>query len=343
MARDWHSPEELQRDAAIFLKLIHVLAGLYYWEFVTSLGFEWKFISGKKKFHWPMIFYFGARYCMLASLTGLYVHHRTWCLSLKLTCANGLPSPPHSKINCRALYTWSGITGQSTAGFVSLILGVRTLVIWQMRWWVVVPFVAASLAQWAVVLRGGVFTGSWVDGSGCVFAASDLKAQIVTVVYSMAFDFCIIAMATFKLTYGRQRRSKATNILFKDGLIYYIFAFLGNVPAVVMMSLNLNPIFNVMLNVPAAVVFTTAACRAVRHLANFQSTKPDVYTPSAPSSQGSQSRSGGGLVRPPAKGPIDFNYSQNSQQGVRVQMDTYQLTDVESTTDNKTTQILDVK
>ena len=24
------------------------------WEFVTSLNFEWKFITGKKKFHWPM-------------------------------------------------------------------------------------------------------------------------------------------------------------------------------------------------------------------------------------------------------------------------------------------------
>ena len=27
----------------------------YSWEFVTSLDFEWDFISGKKKFRWPAV------------------------------------------------------------------------------------------------------------------------------------------------------------------------------------------------------------------------------------------------------------------------------------------------
>lgn len=30
---------------------------LYSWEFVTSLDFEWDFISGKKKFRWPAVSY----------------------------------------------------------------------------------------------------------------------------------------------------------------------------------------------------------------------------------------------------------------------------------------------
>jgi hypothetical protein len=54
-----------------FGKFMHVLLGLYMyaylafsaspihparsWEWFTSLGFDWDFISGKKKFRWPMV------------------------------------------------------------------------------------------------------------------------------------------------------------------------------------------------------------------------------------------------------------------------------------------------
>lgn len=31
------------------------------WEFVLSLDFDWQFISGKKKFRWPLVRFVGTR------------------------------------------------------------------------------------------------------------------------------------------------------------------------------------------------------------------------------------------------------------------------------------------
>ena len=71
---------------------------------------------------------------------------------------------------------------------------------------------------------GGIFTGHWEPGTGCVFAPAHRQAQLATFIYSLAFDFLITALATYRLTWGLVRGSKAANILFKDGLIYYFLA-----------------------------------------------------------------------------------------------------------------------
>ncbi|KAJ3482673.1 hypothetical protein NLI96_g6823 [Meripilus lineatus] len=52
---NWNDPVELQLESVAFLKLMHVLAGVYFWEVAASMGFDWLFISGKKRFQWPML------------------------------------------------------------------------------------------------------------------------------------------------------------------------------------------------------------------------------------------------------------------------------------------------
>ncbi|KAL1746037.1 hypothetical protein HDZ31DRAFT_62597 [Schizophyllum fasciatum] len=45
---DWESPEELARDSVVYANLMHVVLGLYAWEFFTSLDFDWQFITGSR-------------------------------------------------------------------------------------------------------------------------------------------------------------------------------------------------------------------------------------------------------------------------------------------------------
>jgi hypothetical protein len=40
---------------------VHVLLGIYVYEWFITLPFDWDFISGKKHFRWPMSFYFANR------------------------------------------------------------------------------------------------------------------------------------------------------------------------------------------------------------------------------------------------------------------------------------------
>ncbi|PCH35327.1 hypothetical protein WOLCODRAFT_19913 [Wolfiporia cocos MD-104 SS10] len=82
---NWSSSTELVADADAFTKLMHCLAGVYFWEFFTSLDFEWKVITGKKKFQWPL---------RLRSVAppGLYTPrctlpiHRSYCPRPRIAC-----------------------------------------------------------------------------------------------------------------------------------------------------------------------------------------------------------------------------------------------------------------
>ncbi|KAJ3489933.1 hypothetical protein NLI96_g1796 [Meripilus lineatus] len=108
---DWDSPQEEAINRLSFVKLIHAMAGVYLWEFVTSLHFEWSFISGKKKFTWPMIFYFSGRYCALC------------CIVTVLVALDSV-----SEVNCQALYTAVAVFTQLTIGFASINLALRAYV-----------------------------------------------------------------------------------------------------------------------------------------------------------------------------------------------------------------------
>ena len=70
---DWKSQTELAKDSIIFVRFMHVLLGAYAcvlsfafifllsnlhahrYEWLISLDFEWDFITGKKRFRWPMV------------------------------------------------------------------------------------------------------------------------------------------------------------------------------------------------------------------------------------------------------------------------------------------------
>ncbi|KAG6856947.1 hypothetical protein H0H87_011933 [Tephrocybe sp. NHM501043] len=48
---DWKSPVELQKEADIFANTDW--RGSYEW--FISLDFDWQFVSGKKRFRWPLV------------------------------------------------------------------------------------------------------------------------------------------------------------------------------------------------------------------------------------------------------------------------------------------------
>lgn len=101
-----------------------------------------------------------------------------------------------------------------------------------------------------------------------------------TFIYSMCFDLIILLLSMYKLVIGvKGGRSQLMTLLFKDGLVYFIiayvpfprctrcmcadncdvFRFLSNLLATVFIMLNLNAIMSVIFNVPAAIFSTVSA------------------------------------------------------------------------------------
>jgi hypothetical protein len=272
---DWKSPVEVARDGLVFMKFMHVLLGLYIWEWFITFPFDMQYLTGKKRFRWPLIFYFLNRYCLLFALIGI-------AIALNVT----------SEINCQRLYTFNQTMGNAAIGFASVNLSLRTMAVWGQRWYIVVPLVCISLGQWSLLLHGILLNAEWMEGT-CVITKTDNNILAATFIYTMSFDFVVLLLTAFKLVFPAsggspalfsQSRSRLVSLIFQDGLIFFIIAFLSNLIATTFILLNLNPVMSVIVNVPAAIASTIVACRVVRRLANFTSQGAEVF---ATTTQGS--------------------------------------------------------
>lgn len=89
----------------------------------------------------------------------------------------------------------------------------------------------------------------------------------------MAFDFTVLCLTGWKLAFPANGRSKLIKLIFGDGLIYFVIAyvrcvlrlrlfnrdyyrFLANLMATIFMLINLNAVLSIIANVPAAIAST---------------------------------------------------------------------------------------
>ncbi|KAF8068974.1 hypothetical protein FPV67DRAFT_1448810 [Lyophyllum atratum] len=306
---DWKSPVELQKDAGVFIKFMHALLGLYAYEWFLSLDFDFDFISGKRRFRWPMAFYFAGRYLLLFAMVGI-------AIALDTT----------TEINCQVLYTFNQIAGNAAVGLASINLSIRTMAVWSQNRYIIGFLVLVILGHWALILQGVLLTATWVDPVGCVITSTNNKILAATFVYSMCFDLVVLVLNAWKLSGINSKNqgfgtSRIAKMIFEDGLIFFIIAFLANLLATVFMVLDLNQIMSVIFNVPAAVASTIVASRVVRRLTNFQNRGPEVYGPSSSQSKSGQNiafRTGQPSV---TRGVSTFKHLPKT--GVHVQMETF--------------------
>lgn len=294
------SPAVIGQHAQIFMRFMHALLGLYLWEWAISLDFDWLFISGKRKFRWPLIFYFANRYLLLGAMVGIAI---------------ALDS--YTEIDCQSIYTFNQLSGQAAVGLASINLSLRTIAVWGNNKVVIGGLVLLILGHWSLILQGVLLKAQWDPVQAtCMITETNNTILAATFIYSMVFDLIVLLLNVWKLGFARtgaagvsmKSGSNLAHLIFKDGLIYFFIAFLGNVIATVFMVLNLNPIMSVIFNVPSAIASTIVATRVVRRLTNFGTNGPEVYSNNPGSAMRSHSK---------------VQKTSRVTSGVHVQMDTF--------------------
>jgi hypothetical protein len=208
-----------------------------------------------------MIFYFLNRYCLLFALIGI-------AIALNVS----------TEINCQGLYTFNQCFGNGAIGLASINLSLRTIAVWNQRWYIWVPLVGIILGHWSLLLHGVLLKAAWIpEQGGCVITDTDNHLLATTFIYGMVFDFVVLCLTAYKLLFPAGGKSRLVSLIFNDGLIYFVIAFLSNLLATIFMLLNLNPVMSIISNVPAAIASTIVACRAVRRLANYGTTGAEMF------------------------------------------------------------------
>ncbi|KAK1234103.1 hypothetical protein PQX77_002699, partial [Marasmius sp. AFHP31] len=232
MGTDWNSPEKLLAVDATFDKCLYVLLGIYLWEWAITLDFDWHFISGRKKFRWPMIFYFYARY---AALT----------LFICIFAARNIDHP----IDCDSLFTLILILGTTAFGVASLNLAIRTIAVWGNNRLVVIGLSILLAGQLAATMRSipNTVGGRYIEANGCVIVSAEPDIFATLYIVTMLVDLVILSLTAYK-TYTEYRNiyyGGLIKLIFRDGLTYFVVVFLSNLFAMIFSLRNLNPIMAV--------------------------------------------------------------------------------------------------
>jgi len=264
MPVDWNDPKEIAREADVFQKLIFCLFGLYIWELFTTCDFEWSLITKRRRLRWPLTFFFLCRYCILFAFIGLIISFSV-----------------ESEINCPSLYTFNSWVGNMAILTATTCLMLRGIALWERKLVVVIPFGILWLAHWALLYRGMFIVHAvWEPAAKtCVVSSTNPVLLKINIFYTMSFDFIILCTTAVALL-RHNTRTGLWQLLFQDGLVYFIVSSTSNAVPAVLNSLNLNPIMNVIATVPAAAISAIAACRAVMRLIEFNSTEVFVHSTS---------------------------------------------------------------
>jgi len=254
---DWNSPQVMAKTGLVFTQMMFTFLGVYLWELFTTCDFEWSLIKGRRKFTWPLIFFFLTRYCILWALIGLII---TFTLE--------------TPVNCQALYIFNSLTGNLAILAASTSLMIRTIALWERKKYVMFPLICLALVHWGILWRGMfIIDAAWdPTAKACVVVKLDSKFLQATFFCTMAVDFTILVLTTvalYRFSYSGVR-SDLWNLLFRDGLVYWLVTFSFNAVPAVLNVLQLNNAMNVIATVPAATVASIAACRLVIRLQDFR-------------------------------------------------------------------------
>jgi hypothetical protein len=162
---------------------MHAIIGLYLWEFVTSLDFEWDLITRRKSFKWPLVRpphrsrfrnitdVFRNRCSTLLAATASWepsseckricdeavVSPLTFCIVLRVSILHRMCSMfsacqcphlyPRPTVNCQALYSYNQFMGDAAVGFASINLALRVIAIYKQDKRVIAVLVLAILGQ----------------------------------------------------------------------------------------------------------------------------------------------------------------------------------------------------
>jgi hypothetical protein len=268
---NWQDPSVITKCAVIFGNLGHVCAGAYVLDIcVAFLDYDWAIITRKRPWRHTMILYFLCKYTMFFAIIGMLI-------ALNTT----------TKIDCQALYTFNQFFGSSAIGTASTLLMFRTIAIWNKNWFVMIPLILISLGHWSILMYSvtSVHSAFVPELKTCVVLSTGNQhknlALNLVYLYTMFVDLTVLVISTIGLllTPGR---SSLWKLLFKDGIIFFITAFIANALAATVLLLDLNPAMNLMFSIPAACLTAGAAARSYIRLSNWSNQEVYVHGSSNP-------------------------------------------------------------
>ncbi|KAI0256391.1 hypothetical protein BJV78DRAFT_463342 [Lactifluus subvellereus] len=273
---DWHDYSRVIADYIALVKLVHVLGGLYIWEFVIYLDYDYSVFTRKRKLTWAFPLYLGCRLCPLVVITMQF-----------------LGSSGPSKINCQAVIDIGFVFGYLTLLFASALIILRISALWQCNKVVIAIASAAWIAEMISYIYSTIIFRGYDAGGACtIHHAEDTKISTVTTFVTDLILLVLMLIGVLRWN-GEHQRDGIWWLLYMQGLGWVLAFTLAEMPPMVFVILNLNEPMNVMFLTPGLIITSLCASHMHRGLSDHGTTDE-----SALAAVGSGERSGETRSRP---------------------------------------------
>ncbi|KAH9999664.1 hypothetical protein BJV74DRAFT_166064 [Russula compacta] len=248
---NWQDINVQLADALILIKLVHVVAGVYLWEFVLNLHYDYAIIMGKRKFVRTQLLYMGCRWSTLSAIIVQLVGLDT--------------SQP---INCRIWLMMNYFFGYLAVLFASSLIILRICALWEKKIIVVVIACSCWLASaasytYSVATFGGHRVGTFCEVDHSLHNRISVFCTFISDLVLLVFMF--IGVLRWK---GARDGGGLWWLLYTQGLAWVVTFTLAEVPPVVFIILNLNYAMNRMFLIPAMTIMSIGASRIYIGLVN---------------------------------------------------------------------------
>jgi len=241
------------------VKVVHLFCGVYIWEFISTLGFEWEVFTGRRPWKWSFVVYLLAR-----SLTMISV------------ILNLVGSSVTSKYHCNAWWRCVLATSWFSEAIASFLLALRGVAIWGRD----SVITSVTLFIWSASIAGAFWSTTkshavWVpEDNACVISSTDSFRWSLLVNIIVDLTLLCIMFA------GVLRKKNATHLwrmLYFQSIFWILTASSTEVPSVVLGFMNVNDAWNLMFQEPHMVLMVIMSTRLYRDLFQYITNDHDVY------------------------------------------------------------------
>jgi len=250
---NFHDPKVVRADAIAFIKLLHVMGGIYIWEFFTTLWFEWQIITGKRKYPWSIWLYSGCRLTALVAIVVIFV---------------GFDAT--EPLNCKVWLTSVFFFAYLAFVFASALIVLRIIAIWERNLITTTIAISAWVVTITFYMRNTIRADAvWSPtAQTCLVRHTERTTEPVTV--TLVVDFVLLVLMLSGLRrYGEAGMFGLWRFLYHQGLFWLALVTIAEIPPTVFVILDLNEYTNIMFQVPELIMMAIGASRIYRRLAEY--------------------------------------------------------------------------
>jgi len=257
---NFHDPVVIEQDLLVVKYIWHTLAGLYFWEFFTTLDYEWDVIRGRRPYRWTIAIYSVTRLAtLLAVIISLF----------------GLDST--KRYNCEVRLHIQFFFGYLAFVSASLLIVLRIIAIWNRKKLVIAMATGVWVTNLGFQLQSLVrLRAEWVPAmSTCAISnVHTTKLNLIPMLIADTALLLIMLIGLLRLGFHESGVFGLGRLMWRQGLVWLFIATIAEVPPVVFISLDLNDPLSYAFNFPAMITISIAATRIYRSLVDFLM---DVY------------------------------------------------------------------